>query len=349
MPQRITRALAALLTGGFVSCSGTDTPTDIGPQEPVVTDTVVPVPLTAMENITYRGFAGGLYPDGNDIPQAHLQAGSAAAAEVERLDANGQPDPSGSYVLLSVGMSNAAQEFCAGRSSYSCNPWTFVGQAVADPDVNDTGLQIVNGAYSRETAASWDSPTDDSYDRVLADDLQPRGLSELQVQVVWLKNAHPVPMVSLPDPDADAYALKRSFGNIVRAIRVRYPNTKLVFLSSRTYAGYATTTLNPEPYAYESGFAVKWLVEAQIQQAASGSVVDAVAGDLSLGQAAPWIGWGPYLWADGANANPDGLAWLPSDFQSDGTHPSQSGEEKVGAALLEFFKSSPLTRTWFLR
>ncbi len=63
---------------------------------------------------------------------------------------------------------------------------------------------------------------------------------------------------------------------------------------------------------------------------------------------APWLAWGPYLWADGANPRDDGLVWLPADFQDDGTHPSPSGEEKVGRLLLEFFRSSPFAQCWFL-
>jgi hypothetical protein len=302
-----------------------------------------------MDGFTYLGFEGGLYQGGNEMPPAHLQAGLALAAKIEPLDPNGQPDPSGSYVLLSIGMSNAHQEFCAGGGAQTCNPWSFVGQALADPDVSSTGLQIVDGASGGQVANTWDSPSDRNYDRVLAERLQPRGLSELQVQAVWVKNANGVPTVSLPSADADAFALERSLGDIMRAIRIRYPNARLAFLSSRIYGGYATSSLNPEPYAYETGYSVKWLIQAQIDQEASGSVMDAIAGDLSIGQAAPWIGWGPYIWADGANPNRDGLTWLPDDLESDGTHPSQTGEQKVGTALLGFFKSSPLTRTWFLR
>jgi lysophospholipase L1-like esterase len=36
------------------------------------------------------------------------------------------------------------------------------------------------------------------------------------------------------------------------------------------------------------------------------------------------------------------------DFDDDGTHPSQSGEQKVGAMLLEFLKTSAETRCRFL-
>jgi hypothetical protein len=85
-------------------------------------------------------------------------------------------------------------------------------------------------------------------DRVLNEHLTPLGLSDAQVR-------------------ADAFVLEEHLGDVVRAMRVRYPNLKLVFLSSRLYAGYATTDLNPEPFAYESGSSVKWLSEAQVAQA----------------------------------------------------------------------------------
>src|SRR5436190_1257934 len=90
---------------------------------------------------------------------------------------------------------------------------------------------------------------------------------------------------------AAAQQLQGLLGQIVRNLRVRYPNVQLCFVSSRTYAGYATTTLNPEPYAYESGFAVQWLIA---QQAAGDPLLncDPAAGPV----VAPWLGWGPYLW-----------------------------------------------------
>ena len=44
----------------------------------------------------------------------------------------------------------------------------------------------------------------------------------------------------------------------------------------------------------------------------------------------------------------DGRIWAIADLQNDGTHPSQSGEQKVGAMLLDFFKTSPVTSCWFL-
>jgi len=246
-----------------------------------------------------------------------------------------------------VGMSNTTQEFCSQNSALPCDAWTFMGQAAVDPNVNHSTLAIVNGAAGGQSATTWDSPTDSNYDRVRDTRLGPQGLSEAEVQVVWLKEANPNPTSSLPASTADAYALETSLGNIIRALKTRYPNLQMVFLSSRIYAGYATTTLNPEPYAYESGFSVKWLIQAQIDQMRNGGVVvDSLAGDLNYSNS-PWLSWGPYLWANGLMPRSDGLIWQQSDFESDGTHPSQSGEQKVGTMLLNFFASSPFTKCWF--
>lgn len=298
---------------------------------------------------TYLGFSGGLYLDGSDEPPPdHFAAGMGHARAIRPLDGDGLPHPAGKIALLSIGMSNTTQEFCAQGGIPPCNPWTFTGQALADPAIDRRFLALVNGARGGQSAATWDSPTERNYDRIRDSDLRNAGLSEAQVQVAWVKVANPNPRQSLPTTSADAYALVEQIGNIVRALRVRYPNLQLVFLSSRIYAGYASTTLNPEPYAYESAFAVKWVIEAQIRQRRNGgTVVDARAGDLSQ-QVAPWIGWGAYLWADGMTPRSDGLTWARADLSGDGTHPSQSGQQKVGRLLLDFFKTSPFARDWFL-
>jgi hypothetical protein len=293
-------------------------------------------------------FQGGLYPNGqNHPPAAHHQVGLTRAAAVQPLDTDGQPDPNGKVVLLSIGMSNTTQEWCSTNSDLPCNSWTFMGRAAASSQVNHTDLVIVNGAKGGQTAQTWDSPTDPNYDRVRDTKLAPAGVTEAQVQAVWLKVADANPTVHLPSASADAYALLGSLGSIARTLKVRYPNLQLVFVSSRIYGGYATTTLNPEPYAYESGFAVKWLIQAQIQQEAGGPP-DPIAGNLNENTVAPWLIWGPYLWADGLTPRSDGLTWQCSDFEtSDGTHPAQSGESKVGQKLLQLFLNSPYAAPWF--
>lgn len=323
-----------------------DPTTDLTVPPPVTGDTLR-IPLTDLGTRTYKGFTGGLYPNGaNTIPTSHATRGAAQARLIQPLNAQGQPSPSGRIVLVSIGMSNTTQEFCA-QAGTRCDSWTFGGQAAADPAVNKSTLVIANGAAGGQTSESWDSPDDANYTRVRDQVLTPLGVTEAQVQIAWVKVARANPRSALPNADADAYVNTQLIGNIARALKRRYPNMRQMFVSSRIYAGFATTQLNPEPYAYETGFANKWVIEAQIRQL-DGGAPDARAGDLSL-TVAPWIAWAAYLWAgDATRPRSDGFFWVPSDFQSDGTHPAQSGEQKVGRLLLDFFKSSPHTSCWFL-
>ncbi|MBI1792543.1 MAG: hypothetical protein HYR60_33895 [Acidobacteria bacterium] len=267
----------------------------------------------------YLGFRGGLYPDGaNQRPAAHEAAGLRLAAEVRPRNAAGAPDDSnGRIVLLSIGMSNATQEFSA-----------FQALAARDPEINPS-LTLVDGAQG-----GW------SADRLVADGtaywatvdqrLRAGGVTAAQVQAVWLKEADAGPSRRFPE---DARQLQGELRTIVLTLRSRYPNLRLVYLASRIYGGYAASSLNPEPYAYQSGFAVKWLIEQQIQ------------GDPEL----PWLSWGPYLWADGTEARPDGLMWNCEDLAEDGTHPSVAGRQKVARMLLQFFKGDTTARPWFAR
>jgi hypothetical protein len=313
------------------------------------------IPLIDMGDATYFGYEGGLYPGGsNSMPAAHAAEGARRAALIQPLDVEGNPDPEGQIVLLSVGLSVTTMEFCVALGLHSphdgvtCRDESFVGLARKDAAVDLDNVFFLNGAYGGQAGHLWDEPAEPNYDRISQELMPPLGISEAQVQVVWLKVVNSIDgKPTLPDPNADAYSLMATHGNIVRALQARYPNLQQVFITSRNYSGYTNRTINPEPYAYETGFAVKWLIEAQIRQMESGEV-DPIAGDLDYDTTAPWLAWGPYIWADGLNPRSDGVYWTRAHFGNDGTHPSVLGRETVGAMLLDHFKTSPFTRCWFL-
>jgi hypothetical protein len=306
------------------------------------------VPLTDMGNRTYQGFSGGLYAGGNSMPAAHAAAGAARARNVVPRDTNGNLNANGKIVMMSIGMSNTTQEWCNVPSS-PCTFWSFSGQAAADNAVDHTTLEIVDGARGGQTAVDWANPATPNYDRIRDSVLAPLGLTEKQVQVIWLKVANSDPTVSLPSGNADAILLLEQMGDIARVLANRYPSLQIIFVSSRIYAGNASIPLNPEPYAYQAGFAVKWLIQAQIDQMANGgTIVDNRPGDLNYNTTVPWLAWGAYLWADGTDPRSDGLTWLPTDYEVDGTHPDTEGETKVGGLLLTFFKTDPRAACWFL-
>ncbi len=288
------------------------------------------VPVSDLKTSYYKGFQGGLYPDGsNSRPVDHDSVGMVFSKRILPLDMSGNPDAiHGKIVLLSIGMSNTTQEF----SFFKTVADTFKSK--------NPKLTIVDGAMGGQTAAIISDPSRNSnYWNTVDQKLQAAGVAAKQVLVCWIKEADANPSQPFP---LYANVLSNELAAIARILRQRYPNCRLAFLSSRTYGGYATTTLNPEPYAYESGFSVKWLIERQIR------------GDTSLactGQnpKAPWLAWGPYLWADGLNPRSDGMTWGVEDFvESDRTHPSAAGRRKVALALLEFFKTDATAKPWFL-
>src|SRR5439155_1541883 len=246
------RLLLFGLTAAIAGCG------DKGPGTAPATAGRVPLPQLGIG--TYKGFVGGLYPAGANVePAAHAAAGQSRAQAIVPLDTSGAPSAGGKIVLLSLGMSNTTQEFCSGGSTTTnCSSWSFMGQAAADPSVNHTTLAIVNGARGGQDAQAWDATTDANYDTVRLNRLGPLGLTERQVQIIWVKQADAGPQDSLPSAQSDAYQL-----------------------GSPPRQG-------------------------------------------------------------------DGLVWQSTDFVQDGTHPSQSGQQKVGTMLLAFFKTSPFTKCWFV-
>ena len=166
------------------------------------------------------------------------------------------------------------------------------------------------------------------------------GTTPLQVQAVWIKQATREP--SRPFP-AEAKKLQAYLAETLQVLAGRYRNLKIAYLSSRIYAGYAMSPLNPEPHAYETGFAVKWLIEEQIAGNPELNY-DAAVGKVR----APWLAWGPYLWADGLKLGRSGLTYSREEFAEDGTHPSAAGRRKVGELLLRFLRTDPTAKPWFL-
>jgi hypothetical protein len=277
----------------------------------------------------YKGEDGGLYGSDTSMPPAaHYEAALKELAKIRPLDASGTTSPNGKVVLISIGMSNTTQEFSV-----------FKQLADADP-AKSPNLSIVDGAQGGQTAKNWATLAPPWVE--LAKRLQFAGVTPAQVQVVWIKQADAQPTKGFP---TEAQTLQSELAAIVQHVKLVYANVRIVYLSSRIYAGYATTALNPEPYAYEGAFSVRWLIQSQINGDAELNY-NAAVGPVT----APLLLWGPYLWADGLNPRSDGLIWERGDLSStDGTHPSTSGSLQVAHMLLTFFKTNELARGWFTK
>jgi hypothetical protein len=312
--------------------------------EPPRVDTSKLVPLTDLGLDKYQSFPGGLYPDGkNHRPAAHEAAGLALARQVRPLNADGQAAADGKIVLLAIGFSNTVQAFNG-----------FMQVAQGDKDINPK-IILVNGAMGGMSAKMVQDPDDkksgSKYWASVDAQLKAAGVTRAQVQAIWIKETDPVGQQQggFPKYTRD---LQAEITRIVQVLPGRFANVKLVYLSSRTYAGWAKAPPgklggpgNSEPYSYETAFAVKWLIEQQLK------------GDLALNfdakkgaVKAPWLSWGPYLWANGETKRKDGFYFQPSDFRdNDRMHHSTQGMTKIGTRLLQFFKTDTTTREWFIK
>ena len=242
---RVTRALSLTL-GLTLSLL---IPDEITAQKNCARTSTGLTPLTDMGSSAYQGYPGGLYPGGNSMPAAHATDGTAASQAIRPLDAQGRPSATGRIVLVSIGMSNTTGEFSR-----------FVQLSNADPNRNPL-VRVVDLAQGGMDARLVAQPNHQFW-TVANQRLQRAGLSPAQVQVAWVKEAIARPTKAFP---SSALELRDLLGQIVRNLKSKYPNIRIAYFSSRIYAGYAGTALSPEPYAYEGGFAARWLIEQQIQ------------------------------------------------------------------------------------
>lgn len=293
-------------------------------------------PMVALNDLgtgTYQGSEGGLYPNGSNVrPASHDSDGVAFAQGIVPLDQNGNYSPTGKYVFMAIGESTAQNEFNK-----------LLPIANSDP-AKSPYLVIVNGAQGGATPNNLTSTTSAYWATVLNNYLPQNGVTPQQVVAIWLEDTDGIATGTFP---SDISNLQTQYESIMQTMLTLFPNLKLVYFSSRVYGGYSNgvgNPDNPEPYAFEVGYAVKWAIQDQINGNANLNY------NPTLGPVvAPWMSWGPYYWSNGMLGRSDGTVWDCEDFSSDGTHPSTTyGQLKVASPLLNFLKTDDTTTPWYL-
>jgi hypothetical protein len=295
-----------------------------------ITGTTSPeIPMDQLGTNTYLGYMGGLYPGGtNTMPPAHQTAGINLANEIQPLNAEGQPSPTGKYVLLSLGTSDAAYEFDR-----------FLEYSANEPTIN-SNLVIVEGAMGSEALDTLLGPEEnDFWNNIYNWFLPDKGVTQQQVVAIWMEpeDAHP------PGPfPQDMEQMHTELRTLIPNLLVRFPNLKLLYLASRAYAGYAKPPKQvTEPYSYDQAYALQAVIADQL----NGD--PALNFDPSQGPVvAPWLAWESYKWGNGMTAH-NGLVWACQDFRNDGYHVTGPGEDKVVGLLMNFLKSDPTAAPWF--
>ena len=290
------------------------------------------VPIIDLGTSTYFGTEGGLYGNGSNVsPEPHLSDGINFAKTIKPLDSAGNPDPNGKYVFVGIGISTLLYEMQA-----------FVPMASGDASTN-SHLVIVDGGEPSASATDFANLSSPFWGTLLNNIIPNAGVTPKQVAVVLFEDIDVFPTGTYP---SDMVQLTGELETIARNALIQFPNVKLMYYGPRFYSGYSGTfdKSSPEPYAYEQGFAIQ------------SALLDQIGGDPSLNYnpangpvVAPWMGYGPYIWANGLIARSDGLTYNCQDVRSDGRHPSELyGAPKIAAQFLNFFKTNGTTAPWFL-
>jgi hypothetical protein len=266
------------------------------------------------DGANYLGeYETGLYPGGtNEIPSSHLEAGRKIGATIRPLDVDGNPDErAGRVVALVMGHSNCKQYFAALQDKLRAEPSSIRPRfEMLSAAVNGNQLPEIR----RLSGPVWDK----------ADELLSRpGYSPKQVRVLFLhttyhgwKNLTDAPPGPFPQT---MQRMRDDLAAVLRHAAEKFPNLKVVYLTSdglRRYTGF-------EPHVWQESFAIKWLIEAQIN------------GDESA-RGLPWLQWGPYLWDP---------TWDRSYF-TDGVHPSAKAREVFVSKYWRFLSDDPVAQAW---
>ena len=306
------------------------------------------VPLNDLGTAPYNfGYFGGLYENGSNVMAAdHFALGLAAASRIQPLDADGRPASNGKIGFIAIGFGETARIM-----------QSFIAIAADDRRVDHGKLALLNAARDGADYRFWTARPDGMarYDAVQADTLMPAGVTPQQVQVAWveIETEAFLPLGSSAGADADAYRLKGLLAGALREMKRQYPNLQIAYLSSRIFAGYSATNANPEPFAYETALSNRWVITTQMEQERMDVPEwhwDSRTGlvDDTRSAVAPWLAWGPYLWANGETPRGDGLTWLRGDFEADGETLSPSGAVKGAKLLFAFLLHEPTAKAWFL-
>lgn len=287
-------------------------------------------PLDELGAGTYKGYTGGLYPNGsNKMPPAFYADAVEFARSIQPLNSKGDPAANGKIGVVGIGASTVAM-FGEGldRLFYSVKglrkDLVFVNGGIGGQDLNKIYDQ--QGKY-------W---------LTVNDRISQAGLSNEQVQVVWIQEDDLKNSTAAFPERADMLA--DEFTYAIQKLKIRYPNLKFVYMTGRHNTVFLPADAkdkHEEPRPYENGWACKFIIERQI----NGDPELAYKGKDAK---APMIIWGPYFWTQGEKPRADGYTFTKDLISGDGVHPTEAGKLRVANDILNFWKKDDVSQLWFL-
>jgi hypothetical protein len=272
------------------------------------------------EGKPYLGkYETGLYPGGsNEMPEAHRKAGERLAVGIRPLNTQGQPDASEGRILAVVfGHSNCNMYFGA-----------LVVRLAQERAALHPRFEMLNAAIGGNQLSEISRLQGSVWAKAEKMVGQP-GYSASQVQVLFLHTTYHTASnragaLPRPFPETMRQMQQDLTKVLAHAVKV-YPNLKIAYLTCdgfRHYTGF-------EPHVYQEAFAVKWLIESQIQ----GEPGTAFEGPQRV---LPWLTWGPYIWDN---------TWDRTYF-TDGVHPARKTQDIFVDKYWQHLRRDSVARPW---
>ena len=299
---------------------------DLPEDSDVIFDTDALIPLNDLGANTYRTYTGGLYPHGLNEPNGqYAQNLLETAKSIVPLNEDGNPDPKGYVVFISMGASTGGKNMTA-----------VIDKTNGNPAVNPR-LKIMNGNQPAGLATLEiiiDS-TSEYWAHVLYV-LQLHKTTPQQVQVIYLETDDGINTMNFPErPNI----IKFQTEACMRTMKSVFQNLKLLYLLGRPRTFNIGTPWNTEPSPYHYGWACKWVIEDQINNKDSVRYTgpDAIA---------PMATWGFYQWADSLPRKTDNFYWRRT-FSDDGLHANAVGQDTLSNRFQQFLLTDKYAKQWY--
>jgi hypothetical protein len=330
--MKIKIAAVVIITLLFITCSKENSPKQelisSGNVLLAILDTAGDIPLNDLGTGTFRGFIGGLYPDGINVASGSYASDlDSVCKTIMPIDTFGNPSPTGKVVFISLGGSTGGHNMRDLKTKTAGNPLT------------NPNLLLLNCDNGRRSATlnSQMNPLDPYWNHV-AQILNGGAHSSFrQVQVVYVETDDSTKNdITFPNrPLLSKQDLEACF----RVYKQKFPDIKIVYLEARTRTFGNQILFNREPAPYYFGWACKWAIEDQI---------NGVPGTEYKGPNAvsPLITWAFYEWSDSLPRATDSFYWRFSETK-DGLHASDTGEDTLSTRFQNFLLTDKHASLWF--
>jgi hypothetical protein len=287
------------------------------------------VPINDLGTGTYRGFIGGLYPGGANIPSGQYAKDLRNfALSIQPLDSSGVKDSgaNGKIVFISLGGSTGGKLMVALIEK-------TVGNSATNPFLKLVSCSNGYGSGSFNSIMNPNDPYWQHVDQVLKGNL----IGRRQVQVIYIESEDSTKQILFP---FRAYRVRNEFEAGMRVCKIRFPNAKLVYVEGRTTTFNKKEIPNREPNPYYNGWGEKFAIQDQIK-GVSGTQYK---GDSAV---APLVTWAWYQWANGtATPRKDGFVWQQSNTE-DGLHATDAGEDTLSTRFQNFLLTDRYANIWY--